>query len=61
MFFDTISANGIDISISFYTDIVDYEEFLKFKEEINYTLLQIVNETRIELAYPSQSIYIKKD
>ena len=61
VFFDTISANGIDLSISFYTDIVDYEAFLKFKEEINYALLQMVNEEGIELAYPSQSIYLKKD
>ena len=61
VFFDTICANGIDISISFYTDIINYEEFLKFKEEINYTILQMVNEVGIELAYPSQSIYLKKD
>ncbi len=61
VYFDTISVNGIDISISFYTDITDLEEFLKFKEEINYTLLDIVEQSKIELAYPSQSIYLKKE
>lgn len=61
VFFDTISANGIDLSVSFYTDILDFEEFLKFKEEINYTLLEIVEQKHIELAYPSQSIYLKKE
>lgn len=61
VFFDTISANGIDLSVSFYTDIIDFEEFLKFKEEINYTLLEIVEQEHIELAYPSQSIYLKKE
>lgn len=61
VFFDTISANGIDLSVSFYTDIIDFEEFLKFKEEINYTLLEIVEQKHIELAYPSQSIYLKKE
>lgn len=59
--FDTISADGIDLSVSFYTDITDYEEFLKFKEEINYMLLEIIKQTNIELAYPSQSIYLKKE
>lgn len=59
--FDTISADGINLSISFYTDIVDYQEFLKFKEEINYILLEMVNQAHIELAYPSQSIYLKKE
>lgn len=61
VYFDTISANGIDISINFYTDITDLEEFLKFKEEVNYTLLDIVEQSKIELAYPSQSIYLKKE
>lgn len=61
VFFDTISANGIDISISFYTDIADTTDFMKFKEEINYALLKMINEANIELAYPSQSIYLKKE
>ncbi len=61
VFFDTISADGIDISVSFYTDIIDYEAFLKFKEEINFTLLDMIKQAGIELAYPSQSIYLKKE
>ena len=61
VFFDTISANGIDISIGFYTDLIELVDFLKFKEEMNYTLLEMINHANIELAYPSQSIYLKKD
>lgn len=61
VFFETISANGIDITVNFFTDITDLVEFLQVKEEINYTILQMVNEAGIELAYPSQSIYLKKD
>ncbi len=61
VFFDTISTNGIDISIGFYTDLIDLVDFLKFKEEINYTLLEMIEKANIELAYPSQSIYLKKD
>ena len=61
VFFDTISATGIDMSISFYTDITDTTDFMKFKEEINYALLKMINEANIELAYPSQSIYLKKE
>ncbi len=61
VFFSTISANGIDISIGFYTDLIELVDFLKFKEEINYTLLEILEKAHIELAYPSQSIYLKKE
>lgn len=61
VFFDTISLNGIDISINFNTNITDYIEFMKFKEEINYTLLDMINKADIKLAYQSQSIYLKKE
>lgn len=61
IFFDKISADGIDLSISFYTDIINYDEFLKFKEDMNYFLLQMINQAGIELAYPSQSVYLKKE
>ena len=61
VFFDTISANGIDVSINFYTNLTDLIDFMKFKEEINYTILDMANKDNIGLAYPSQSIYLKKD
>lgn len=61
IFFNTISDNGIDVSIDFYTYITNYIDYLKFKEEINYILLDLVNKQGIALAYPSQSIYIEKE
>lgn len=61
VFFETISADGIDLSIDLKTSALEYVDYLKFKEEINYTLLDMVNQAKIDLAYPSQSIYLKKD
>ena len=61
VFFDTISENGIDISINFNTYLTDFVEFMKFKEEINYTLLDMTKQANISLAFPSQSIYLKKE
>lgn len=61
IFFNTISDNGIDISIDFYTYITNYIDYLKFKEEINYIILDLANKQEIALAYPSQSIYIEKE
>ena len=61
VFFKTISANGIDLSIDLKTKTLEYVDYLKFKEEINYTLLDMINKSNIALAYPSQSIYLKND
>lgn len=58
--FTTISDNGIDISIDFLTTVIDYLEYLKFKEKINFLVLEILEKNNISLAYNSQSIYIKK-
>ena len=33
---------------------------LKIKEEINYKILEILKEEKIELAYNTQTIYVKK-
>lgn len=61
IYFDTISMNGIDLSISFYTNIINYDDFLQFKENINYILLNTLSKYNISLAYDSKSIYLKKD
>lgn len=61
VFFSTISDSGIDVSIDFFTFIIDYIEYLKFKEDINYIVLDLANKQGFKLAYPSQSIYIEKE
>lgn len=60
VFFHTISDNGISVKITFYTDIINYTDFLKFKEEMNFSILDLVQKTGIELAYDSKTIYLKK-
>ena len=60
VYFDTISDNGFDLIISFYTSIINLADFLKFKEEINYALLGIINDKHIGLAYDSKTIYLRQ-
>lgn len=61
VFFHTISDNGIDVKITFYTDIINYADYLKFKEEMNFSILELVQKTNIELAYDSKTIYLKNN
>lgn len=48
--FNNISPSGIEIVINFYTEITDSTEYAKFKEELNYTILDIINKEKINLA-----------
>lgn len=59
VFFHAISDNGITIKITFYTDILDYADFLNFKEEMNFSILDLVQNSNIELAYDSKTIYMR--
>lgn len=61
IYFDTISMNGIDLKISFYTSIIDYNEFLNFKENINFAILDLTKKNNIELAYDTKTIYVKNN
>ena len=44
----------------FYTNIVEYTEFLKFKSDINMIILSLLEKENIELAYPTQTIMCDK-
>ena len=59
VFFDTISVNGIDIKIIFHTNLIDYVSYLKFKDEINFNILDLAHKNNVELAYDSKTIYLK--
>ena len=54
-----IENDAIIINIYCYIDIVDYPEFLKFKTKANISLLKLLEEKNIELAYPGRDIYMK--
>lgn len=58
--FQNILGNGIEIVAIAYTSITDYAQFLKLKEQLNYRVLQILEDNKVQLAYNTQTIYVKK-
>jgi len=46
---NNIAANKIEILINFYTDITDPLEYAKFKEELNFIILDIMHKEEITL------------
>lgn len=55
-----INDDHIEISISMYTDIIEYNEFLSFKQEINISILKVLESEKIKLAYPGRNVYVQK-
>lgn len=56
---DEIASYSSDVKIVLYINKVDYIEFLSVKEKIYCDILELVEMENIDLAYPTQTIYVK--
>ncbi len=56
---DQISSCSSDIKIFLYVREAEYNKFLKAKQDILCSLLYLVEKENIDLAYPTQTLYVK--
>lgn len=59
VYFDNYNSSSLDILITYYTNKTSLSEYLKIKDEINFKIMDIVQEESIDIAFPSTSIYIE--
>lgn len=57
--FHAYGTSSLDVYVICYTSIIPYVDFLALKEEINLKIMEIVQETEVEMAFPSTSIYFE--
>ena len=58
--FNEIKESGFEIEFMIDTKTVTQRPYLKFKELINYKIMELVEAEKIELAYPTQTIHVRK-
>ena len=58
--FDKVTENGYNLLVYVYTDALNLDDYLATSENINFKIMDILNKQRVELAYPSKSVYLKK-
>lgn len=56
-----ITANSKDLEIFAYLEAADYSGFLAVKEDIMLRMLDVVNRSGTDFAFPSQTVYFGKD
>ena len=56
---NSILTDGINIMIAMYTDIISYNDFLKFRTNVNETILNVIESEGVRLANPSQDLYVR--
>lgn len=59
--FDILDQSGINLYIILYTSILDYTEYLTFRTKINNKIIKVLESENVNLAYPSQDVYLKSD
>ncbi len=52
--FDSFADSALTIQVLYLVENIDYNEYLKIKEEINFKIIELVNEYGSEFAYPTQ-------
>ena len=56
---DSFSDSSIDMLVQVFTVTNDWSEFLKIKEDLAVSLIEIVEANKAAFAFPSQSLYVE--
>lgn len=57
--FAEIAESSANIKMFMYVTETNYNRYLNVKEEILCSLLALIEKDNIELAYPTQTVYVK--
>lgn len=60
VYFTEIADSGYNLLIHYFTNATEYSLYLQAKENVNFKIMEILEKEKIELAYPSQTIYTRK-
>jgi len=59
--FDEFGDSSLNIFLYFFTNTTKWAEFLRVKEDVNFKIMQILEEEGVSVAFPSRSIYIENN
>ena len=58
--FKTLGASSLDFEVVFTMQIPEYSEYMNAQEKINFAILEKFEKEKIEFAYPTQTLFVKK-
>lgn len=57
--FSKFNESSLDISLYFFINKVDFNDYMNVKEDINFKIMKILKDAQVEVAFPSRSVYIE--
>ncbi len=58
--FERFNDSSLDIFLYFFTITTSWKEYLEVREDVNFKIMAILEREGVEVAFPSQSIYIEQ-
>ncbi len=58
--FDKFNDSSLDIFIYFFIETSELAQYLRVKENINFTIMDILQKQGVSIAFPSTSVYLEK-
>jgi MscS family membrane protein len=55
--FESFGESTLNIQVLYFIEIVDYNEYMHVRADVNYRIMQIVTENGANFAFPSQTVY----
>ncbi|MCM3616757.1 mechanosensitive ion channel family protein [Sutcliffiella horikoshii] len=59
--FDSFNASSLDIFTYFFTKSVMWGEYLEVKEDINFKIMEILEEENVAVAFPTRTLHFEKN
>ncbi|MGG3622779.1 mechanosensitive ion channel family protein [Bacillus gobiensis] len=59
--FNQFQDGNLNLFFNFYTKTTAWVEHLNIRQDVNYKIIEILAEEQVELAYPSQTLFIKQE
>ncbi|MGP4072682.1 mechanosensitive ion channel family protein [Piscibacillus sp. B03] len=56
--FDKYNDSSLDIFLYFFTITTEWEKFLNVKQDVNFRIMEILDEEGVSIAFPSRTIYM---
>ena len=53
-------ASSLEIAVQYLTNTTNYNEYMEIKQDINFKIIELFNDEKIEFAFPSLSVYMNK-
>jgi len=60
VYLDEFGNESLDVFFYFFTKTTNWKEYLEIKEQVNFQIMDLLDELNISLAYQSRSVYLEK-